>query len=310
LTESSSANRHAAEKRRSTRVMQAVPITVKGTDALGQSFKEYTSTVMVNCYGCKFQSKHYIPKNTVITLEIRNTKHNRMPRIARGHVIWVQRPRTFREVFHIGMEFDIPGDVWGIEVPPKDWFPHPEDEELVIPVYPHAGEPEPVTAPASTRHAEKSEATAETQSIARTVLTSVAESPAHSASAKPHATPAAAHKHDSQHEISPQLLKAAAQEAVAEEMARLRSHLDGQLQQTIEGAVNVLIERVTEAAAEKIAAQVAERTASALESARPACPASDGQLDSKIRQAVEEALAAQDDNPYRTPARRKRRPRF
>jgi len=310
LTESSSANRHAAEKRRSTRVMQAVPITVKGTDALGQSFKEFTSTVMVNCYGCKFQSKHYVPKNSIITLEIGNTKRHRATRIARGRVIWVQRPRTFREVFHIGMEFDIPGDVWGIEVPPKDWFPHPEDEELVIPVYPHAGEPEPFTAPASARHAEKSEAAAETQTVVRTVLTEVAEPAPHSASGKTHASPASAHKQDSHHEVSPQLLKDAAQEAVAEEMTRLRSQLDGQLRQTIEGAVNTLIERVTEAAAKNIAAQVAERAASALDGARPACPAADGQLNSKIRQAVEEALAAQDENPYRTPARRKRRPRF
>src|ERR1700683_5526012 len=51
------------QKRRSTRIVQAVPITISGVDALGQPFKERTTTVMVNCHGCKYQSKHYVPKN-------------------------------------------------------------------------------------------------------------------------------------------------------------------------------------------------------------------------------------------------------
>ena len=58
------------QKRRSTRIVQAVPITVTGVDALGQPFKERTTTVMVNCHGCKYQSKHYVPKNSIVKLEI------------------------------------------------------------------------------------------------------------------------------------------------------------------------------------------------------------------------------------------------
>ena len=62
------------QKRRSTRIVQAVPITVTGVDALGQPFKERTTTVMVNCHGCKYQSKHYVPKNSIVTLEIPRTE--------------------------------------------------------------------------------------------------------------------------------------------------------------------------------------------------------------------------------------------
>ena len=58
------------QKRRSTRIVQAVPIIVTGVDALGQPFKERTTTVMVNCHGCKYQSKHYVPKNSIVKLEI------------------------------------------------------------------------------------------------------------------------------------------------------------------------------------------------------------------------------------------------
>ena len=118
-----------AQKRRSTRIAQAVPISVAGVDALGQPFKERTTTVMVNCHGCKYQSKHYVPKNSVVTLEIPRMEPAFPPRIVQGHVVWVQRPRTVRELFQIGLEFETAGNVWGIAFPPEDWFPC-EDEKL------------------------------------------------------------------------------------------------------------------------------------------------------------------------------------
>ena len=63
MNESALSNDPGTQKRRSTRIVQAVPLTVTGVDALGQPFKERTTTVMVNCHGCKYQSKHYVPKN-------------------------------------------------------------------------------------------------------------------------------------------------------------------------------------------------------------------------------------------------------
>jgi hypothetical protein len=310
LAESSASKHSSAEKRRSTRVTKAVPITVKGTDALGQTFKEFTSTVMVNCYGCKFQTRHYVPKNTIITIEVPHVERKRSPRILRGRVIWVQRPRTFREAFHIGMEFDIPGNVWDVEVPPGDWFPHPEDEELVIPVHPKADELEPVTVPASPPRTEKAEVVVERRAAPRAVLADAAESEATSSGSKTLAMPRVAAQHDSQLAVSRESLKAATQEAVSEELARMRPHLDAQLRQSLDECVETLIDRVAEAAAKDVVAQVAERTAAAVEEARQACQAAAEQLDGKIRRAVEEAIAAQEANPYRTPTRRRRRPRF
>ena len=107
------------QKRRSTRIVQAVPITVTGTDALGQPFKERTTTVMVNCHGCKYQSKHYVPKNSIVKLDIPRPEGG--PFSTQGRVVWVQRPRTVRELFQIGLEFEAPGNVWGIAFPPEDW---------------------------------------------------------------------------------------------------------------------------------------------------------------------------------------------
>jgi len=112
-------------KRRSTRVVQAIPIVVSGADALGQSFKERTSTVMVNCHGCKYQSKHYVPKNSWVTLEIPRAEQSLPTYVVRGRVFWVQRPRTVRELFQIGVEFEIAGNYWGIAFPPDDWYTGP-----------------------------------------------------------------------------------------------------------------------------------------------------------------------------------------
>ncbi|HXN72696.1 MAG TPA: hypothetical protein VN861_09120 [Candidatus Acidoferrales bacterium] len=108
------------QKRRSTRIVQAVPITVTGVDALGQPFKERTTTVMVNCHGCKYQSKHYVPKNSMVTLEVPRPEAGEK-RTTQGRVVWVQRPRTVRELFQIGLEFEVAGNVWGIAFPPEDW---------------------------------------------------------------------------------------------------------------------------------------------------------------------------------------------
>jgi hypothetical protein len=124
VTDSAASSDPDAQKRRSTRIVQAVPITVTGVDALGQPFKERTTTVMVNCHGCKYQSKHYVPKNSMVTLEVPRPEAGQK-RTTQGRVVWVQRPRTVRELFQIGLEFEVPGNVWGIAFPPEDWFSSP-----------------------------------------------------------------------------------------------------------------------------------------------------------------------------------------
>jgi hypothetical protein len=118
-----------AEKRRSTRIIKSIPITVVGNDALGQPFRESTNTVMINCYGCKYQSVHYVPKSTTVTVDVHRTHRQLPPRTIRGKVIWVQRPRSYQDVYHIGLEFEVAGNVWSLAAPPADWFAFPGDEE-------------------------------------------------------------------------------------------------------------------------------------------------------------------------------------
>src|SRR3984957_11562989 len=113
-------------KRRSTRIVQAVPLTVTGVDAVGRPFQERTSTLIVNCHGCRYQSKHYVLKNMWVTFEVPHNEPNHEPRSVRARVTWIQRPRTVRELFQIGVELEVAGNVWGIAFPPGDWFPFAE----------------------------------------------------------------------------------------------------------------------------------------------------------------------------------------
>jgi hypothetical protein len=114
-------------KRRSTRIVQAVPLMVTGVDALGRPFTERTSTLIVNCHGCRYQSKHYVLKNMWVSLEVPHSEPGQAPRRVRGKVAWIQRPRTVRQLFQVALELEAPGNVWGIGFPPEDWFSFPEE---------------------------------------------------------------------------------------------------------------------------------------------------------------------------------------
>src|SRR5712664_1036483 len=108
-------------KRRSSRIVQAVPLVVTGVDALGRPFVERTSSLIINCHGCRYQSKHYVLKNMWVTLEIPHAEAGQPPRQVRGRVAWIQRPRTVRQLFQVALELELPGNVWGIGFPPEDW---------------------------------------------------------------------------------------------------------------------------------------------------------------------------------------------
>jgi hypothetical protein len=109
-------------KRRSTRIVQAVPLQVTGVDALGRPFVERTSSLILNCHGCRYQSKHYVLKNMWVKLEVPHPEADQPPRTVRGRVAWIQRPRTVRQLFQVALELEAPGNVWGIAFPPEDWF--------------------------------------------------------------------------------------------------------------------------------------------------------------------------------------------
>ncbi len=119
-------------KRRSTRIVQAVPLVVTGVDALGRPFVERTSSLIINCHGCRYQSKHYVLKNMWVTMEVPHQESGQPPRTVRGRVAWIQRPRTVRQLFQVALELEVSGNVWGIAFPPEDWVASPEMTQVVM----------------------------------------------------------------------------------------------------------------------------------------------------------------------------------
>src|ERR1700675_4946071 len=119
-------------KRRSTRIVQPVPLSVTGVDALGRPFVERTSSLIINCRGCRYQSKHYVLENMWVTMEIPHVGTGQPPRTVRGRVAWIQRPRTVRQLFQVALELEVSGNVWGIAFPPEDWTAFPELAQVVM----------------------------------------------------------------------------------------------------------------------------------------------------------------------------------
>jgi PilZ domain-containing protein len=319
MTESVQSNDPEVQKRRSTRIAQSVPITVTGVDALGQTFKERTSTVSVNCHGCKYQSRHYVPKNSMVTFEIPLPQDDQPPRIVEGRVAWVQRPRSVKELFQIGVEFVVPGNVWGIAFPPADWFPLPNEEMPEIPA-PTAIEATPAALESAAKIQIEEPETIPAAALSSEVA-SVAPPRASAPSAAPPAeskvrvlpTPAQAQETMSMARQMARLLAEAKQhlhrtmqsgaaEAVAQEVRTAREQIEIQLRGTVTDAVEASVAKTAEQTVqnavqnslqqlvEQATQQVVQNALAAFEKARLAASPSAQQLDTQVRAAVERVV--------------------
>ncbi len=129
-------NQPSTERRRSERLSESLPLIVRGIDLLGQPFEERTTTLAFNLHGCRYTSKHHLPRNTWVTLDLpqgmpqgqaqgstqANASTNagadargnsRIP--LRARVAWVQRPHSIRDFFQIAVELESPANIWGTE---------------------------------------------------------------------------------------------------------------------------------------------------------------------------------------------------
>jgi hypothetical protein len=102
--------------RRSARLSIIVPITVHGTDAAGQSFKENTWTISVNQHGGRIATFHRLAVDDQILIE-----NPLLGRSARGRVNRVSEKRFAEDPFEVCVEFLEAQNVWGVRLPPEDW---------------------------------------------------------------------------------------------------------------------------------------------------------------------------------------------
>jgi hypothetical protein len=263
-----------AEKRRSTRLAKSVPIKINGTDALGQPFHESTLTVMIDCYGCKYRSTHYAPKGSTVSVEIRRLEPPRPSRVVKARVVWVQRPKTYREVYHVALAFEIPGNVWGIPWPPTDWFPYPGEEESAVAEKTASSEPV-IAAVASPPMADTSRGLAARLAVAdEVVLDCTVEMMTALEKSKVRARAVSEGSREAQLAEIQEAARFAAAEALAEQSAAMRQELDT--------AMRFIVE------------QNAERVSALLESTR------------KELEALREALTASPVRKAKNPSGKRR----
>ena len=311
-----------AEKRRSARMLHSVPIVVTGTDALGQPFREITATVMVSCTGCKYKSAHYVPKNSELTVEINRARYPKSRRILKARVVWVQRPSNYRDHFHIAVEFDVPGNVWGIADPPDSWFAHPEDIELEIPVAKpiDLGSANIGTGARSASGPYSGSFTASIETIERpdpmvdrggsaphltAVTTVVAEMPDPTANPEKTAPPAPARETPAANPKRDITVQSVVKEALEKELATFRGQLEAQMKDAIGECVTTSLQQKMNLAIEKILEQSNAATSAVAEQAKKALD----QLQDKFEEQIKlnaEATAAATSKP-RTPRKSTKR---
>jgi len=111
------------ELRRSTRIERSVPMFISGRDTQGQDFLERTSAVSINLHGCRYPSRHDLQVGSWITLQLgENALIETSATIVRAQVKSVHPPQSQRELHHVGVELETPGNIWSIPAPPADWL--------------------------------------------------------------------------------------------------------------------------------------------------------------------------------------------
>jgi hypothetical protein len=110
------------ESRRSTRIERSVPLIVFGHNRLGEPFVERTVSTSINLHGCRYPSRHDYGVGTWVTLQVVGLNvEPRQPAI-RARVRSIHTSQSTRELQQVGVELEIPANVWGIVTPPQDWL--------------------------------------------------------------------------------------------------------------------------------------------------------------------------------------------
>ncbi|HET7842394.1 MAG TPA: hypothetical protein VFM21_12340 [Terriglobia bacterium] len=103
-------------RRRSTRLDIAIPVTLTGRDARGQSFREETQTATVNLHGAKVSTQHEILVGMQVTVE--NPLNGALEKAV---CVRVYEPVPDETGHYVALQLIRPGNIWGIEEPPQDW---------------------------------------------------------------------------------------------------------------------------------------------------------------------------------------------
>lgn len=115
-------NSTGEDARRSTRIERSIPLIVFGQNRLGEPFVERTVSTSLNLHGCRYPSRHDYGVGSWVTMQVVGLDVEPKPPSMRAIVKSVHVSQSSRELQQVGVELEIPGNVWGIVVPPQDWL--------------------------------------------------------------------------------------------------------------------------------------------------------------------------------------------
>lgn len=113
------------QKRRSSRIDQAIMLAVQGVDALRAPYREEVTTATISCHGCTYQMKHEVVPGDIVVLNMGQSAKGPSEFSTRARVKSIQKLNIAPngEAYKVGVELEIAGNIWGIASPPADWFP-------------------------------------------------------------------------------------------------------------------------------------------------------------------------------------------
>jgi len=104
-------------RRRSQRVLMQVGVRIRGKDAQGKDFEEFTETLAINAHGALVLMTARVISGAVIQM-----RHNKTEEEQECHVAFLGPVRSGRA--EIGLEFSTPRPTfWRVAFPPEDWSP-------------------------------------------------------------------------------------------------------------------------------------------------------------------------------------------
>jgi tetratricopeptide (TPR) repeat protein len=110
-------------KRRSTRVTHAVPLVISWSETQENTHVEETSTLSINCHGCRYFSRHRPKKGAKIRVQVAEKKEvdSSSSQHLEARVAWIRKSRRLDGYYQVGVEFETPQNIWPVEQAPEDW---------------------------------------------------------------------------------------------------------------------------------------------------------------------------------------------
>lgn len=110
--------------RRSQRVSVALPVLLTSLDP-ETPYSEHCITFVVNRHGCGLRAPQPIGPKTPVRLDVGPGK-----RSAAARVVMCAAIRGKKDLWELGIELDVPENLWGFHFPPTDWITGESSEPL------------------------------------------------------------------------------------------------------------------------------------------------------------------------------------